>query len=326
MQGGFNMSYKILITESIEEEGVEYLKKFGYEIKMPRDTSEDVLIEEVKDCDAILVRMANITEKVIRAGKKLKVISRFGVGVNNVDIKTASELSIQITNAPESNKNTVAEYTMGLIIALAKKFFLYDRGLRKGNFKVRDILGIDLEGKVLGIVGLGSIGKLLALKASKGFGMKVIGFKRHIDEESKSLDYVELTDSLDYVLENSDFVSLNVPLTKATTKIIGKRELSFMKKDAFLINTARGEVVDNDALCNALLNKQIAGAATDVFDGEIPSKDNPIFKMENVIVTPHSAAHTIEAMKRMSVHAAIGIHEVLSGNKPSWPVNIKNNL
>ena len=320
------MSYKILITESIEEEGVEYLKKFGYEIKMPRDTSEDVLIEKVKDCDAILVRMANITEKVIRAGKKLKVISRFGVGVNNVDIKTASELSIQITNAPESNKNTVAEYTMGLIIALAKKFFLYDRGLRKGNFKVRDILGIDLEGKVLGIVGLGSIGKLLALKASKGFGMKVIGFKRHIDEESKSLDYVELTDSLDYVLENSDFVSLNVPLTKATTKIIGKRELSFMKKDAFLINTARGEVVDNDALCNALLNKQIAGTATDVFDGEIPSKDNPIFKMENVIVTPHSAAHTIEAMKRMSVHAAIGIHEVLSGNKPSWPVNIKNNL
>ncbi|APM37757.1 hydroxyacid dehydrogenase [Clostridium kluyveri] len=320
------MNYKILITESIEEEGVEYLKKFGYEIKMPRDTSEDVLIEEVKDCDAILVRMANITEKVIRAGKKLKVISRFGVGVNNVDIKTASELSIQITNAPESNKNTVAEYTMGLIVALAKKFFLYDRELRKRNFNIRDILGIDLEGKVLGIVGLGSIGKLLALKASKGFGMKVIGFKRHIDEESKSLDYVELTDSLDYLLENSDFVSLNVPLTKATTRIIGKRELSLMKEGAFLINTARGEVVDNDALCNALLNKQIAGAATDVFDGEIPSKDNPIFKMENVIVTPHSAAHTIEAMKRMSVHAAIGIHEVLSGNKPSWLVNIKNNL
>ncbi|UZQ52216.1 hydroxyacid dehydrogenase [Clostridium kluyveri] len=320
------MNYKILITESIEEEGVEYLKKFGYEIKMPRDTSEDVLIEEVKDCDAILVRMANITEKVIRAGKKLKVISRFGVGVNNVDIKTASELSIQVTNAPESNKNTVAEYTMGLIVALAKKFFLYDRELRKGNFNIRDILGIDLAGKVLGIVGLGSIGKLLALKASKGFGMKVIGFKRHIDEESKSLDYVELTDSLDYLLQNSDFVSLTVPLTKATTRIIGKRELSLMKEDAFLINTARGEVVDNDALCNALLNKQIAGAATDVFDGEIPSKDNPIFKIENVIVTPHSAAHTIEAMKRMSVHAAIGIHEVLSGNKPSWPVNIKNNL
>lgn len=320
------MNYKILITESIEEEGVKYLKKFGYEIKMPRDTSEDVLIEEVKDCDAILVRMANITEKVIRAGKKLKVISRFGVGVNNVDIKTASELSIQITNAPESNKNTVAEYTMGLIVALAKKFFLYDRELRKGNFNIRDILGIDLAGKVLGIVGLGSIGKLLALKASKGFGIKVIGFKRHIDEESKSLDYVELTDSLDYLLENSDFVSLNVPLTKATTRIIGKRELSLMKEGAFLINTARGEVVDDDALCNALLNKQIAGAATDVFDGEIPSKDNPIFKMENVIVTPHSAAHTIEAMKRMSVHAAIGIHEVLSGNKPSWLVNIKNNL
>ncbi|MFL0194120.1 hydroxyacid dehydrogenase [Clostridium sp. WILCCON 0269] len=318
------MSYKVLITESIDEEGEEYLKKFGYEIKVPQHISEDILVKEVKDCDAILVRMANITEKVIRAGTKLKVISKFGVGVDNIDIETAGELGIQVTNSPESNKNTVAEYTLGLIIALAKRFFLYDRELRKGNFQVRKNFGMDLHGKILGIVGVGSIGKLVALKASKGFGMKVIGFKRHVD--SKFLEDIEVTDNLDYVLKNSDFVSLHIPLTESTKKVIGERELSLMKQGAFLINTARGEVVDNHALVNALLSKKIAGAAVDVFEGEVPSKDNPLFKLENVIVTPHTAAHTAEAMKRMSLHPAIGIHEVLSGKKPSWPVNTKSKL
>lgn len=319
--GGFSMSYKILITENIDKEGLEYLKGFQYEIKISKDTSEDVLAEEVKDCDAILVRMANITEKVIRSGTKLKVISKFGVGVDNIDVKVAQELGIQVTNSPESNKNTVAEYTMGLIIALAKKFFVYDRELRKGNFEIRKTFGMDLNGKTLGIIGVGSIGKLVALKASKGFGMKVIGFKRHFD--SKYLGDIELADNLDYVLKNSDFVSLHVPFTKSTKNIIGKRELSLMKCEAFLINTARGGVVDKDALFYALSNKIIAGAAIDVFQGEIPSKDNPLFQLENVIVTPHTAAHTVEAMKRMSLHPAIGIHEVLDGKKPSWPVNIK---
>lgn len=314
------MGYKILITEDIGKEGKDYLKKFGYEIKIAENTHEETLIKEVKDCDAILVRMALITAKVIDAGLKLKVISKFGVGVDNIDVEEATQRGIRVTNSPESNKNTVAEYTMGLIISLAKKFFLYDRELRKGNFHIRDSFSMDLEGKVLGIIGAGSIGNLVAIKASKGFGMKVIEFKRHINGIKESED-IEITDNLDYVLKNSHFISLHVPLTESTKGLIGERELSLMKPEAFLINTARGEVVNNKALVDAILNKKIAGAAIDVYEGEVPSRNNPLFSLENVIVTPHTAAHTEEAMKRMSLHPAIGIHEVLSGKEISWPVN-----
>ncbi|AZV58060.1 hydroxyacid dehydrogenase [Clostridium sp. AWRP] len=313
------MSYRVLITENIYEEGKEYLRSHGYELKMASDISENVLVEEVKDCDAILVRMANITEKIMKSGTKLKVVSKFGVGVDNIDVEAASSLGIRVTNSPESNKNSVAEYTMGLILLLAKKLLIYDRELRDGNFQIRKSFGMDLEGKTLGIIGVGSIGELVALKASKGFGMRVIGFKRNIT--SNQMDSIKLTGDLDYVLKNSDFVSLHVPLTGKTKGMIGKRELSLMKARAFLINTARGEVVDEDALLEALSQNKIAGAAIDVFKGEKPSKDNPIFKLENVIVTPHTAAHTEEAGIRMSVHPAIGIDEVLSGREPSWPVN-----
>lgn len=314
------MGYKVLITEDIGKEGKDYLKKFGYEIKVAKNIHEETLIKEVKDCDAILVRMALITAKVINAGLRLKVISKFGVGVDNIDVEEATKRGIRVTNSPESNKNTVAEYTMGLIISLAKKFFLYDRELRKGNFHIRDSFSMDLEGKVLGIIGAGSIGNLVATKASKGFGMKVIEFKRHING-IKASEGIEITDNLEYLLKNSHFVSLHVPLTESTKGLIGERELSLMKPEAFLINTARGEVVNNKALVDALLNNKIAGAAIDVYEGEVPSKDNPVFKFQNVIVTPHTAAHTVEAMKRMSLHPAIGIQEVLSGKEPSWPVN-----
>lgn len=314
------MSYKVLITEDINTEGKDYLRKFGYDIKIASDISEKALLQEVKDCDAILVRMANITDKVINSAKNLKVISKFGVGVDNIDVKEATRLGIRVTNSPESNGETVAEYTIGLIIAMGKKLFTYDRELRKGNFKIRDTLGMDLKGKVLGIIGSGKIGKLVALKASMGFGMKVIEFKRNTLEESLS-ENIKVTNNLDYVLKNSDFISLHVPLTELTKNMIDKKQFEIMKPNAFLINTARGEVVNNNALIEALESRKIAGAALDVYEGEVPFMDNPIFKFDNVIATPHTAAHTVEAMGRMSLHPAIGIHEVLSGQEPSWPVN-----
>lgn len=313
------MSYKILITEPIAAEAMEFLKNNRYEVKLASDISEANLILEAEDCDAILVRMAVITENIMRAGNKLKVISKFGVGVDNIDIETASKLGIQVTNSPESNKNTVAEYTLGLILALSKHFFLYDRELKTGNFQIRTTLGFDVHGKVLGIVGTGSIGRLVAEKAAAGFGMKVIAYQRH--PNLKSTDEIQCTDNLDYLLKNSDYVSLHVPLNDSTKKLLGKREFSLMKPDAFLINTARGEVIDNSALFSALSENKIAGAAIDVFEGEVPAKDNPLFKLHNVIVTPHTAAHTHEAVKRMSMHSALGVHEVLSGKAPSWPVN-----
>lgn len=314
------MGYKVLITEDIEKEGKDYLKNAGYEIKLADSIDEDNLVREVKDYDAILTRVAIISERVLKAGKKLKVIGKFGVGVDTIDVEAATKLGIQVTNSAEANKNTVAEYTIGLVLALAKNFLLYDSELRSGNFGIRATFGMDVQDKVIGIVGAGAIGKLVARKASLGFGMKVIEYRRHIDK-LKSGENVEVTNDLDYLLKNSDFVSLHVPLTESTRHMIGKRELSLMKKSAFLINTARGEVVDDKALVYALSSGEIKGAAVDVYAGEVPSKDNPLFKLKNVIVSPHTAAHTREAMVRMSLCPAIGIHEVLSGKKPSWPVN-----
>ncbi|PJI08687.1 MULTISPECIES: hydroxyacid dehydrogenase [Clostridium] len=314
------MGYKVLITEDIEQEGKDYLKKAGYEIKLADSIDEDNLVREVNDYDAILTRVAIISERVLKAAKKLKVIGKFGVGVDTIDVEAATRLGIQVTNSAEANKNTVAEYTMGLVLALAKNLILYDSELRDGNFGIRTTFGMDVQDKVLGIVGAGAIGKLVAKKASLGFGMKVIEYRRHI-EKLKSEKNAQVTNDLDYLLKNSDFVSLHVPLTQNTRHMIGKRELSLMKKSAFLINTARGEVVDDDALVHALSNGEIKGAAVDVYAGEVPAKDNPLFKLKNVIVSPHTAAHTREAMVRMSICPAIGIDEVLRGKKPSWPVN-----
>jgi D-3-phosphoglycerate dehydrogenase len=315
------MSYKILITEDIGKEGIEYLQERGYEVKVASSREEVVLEKEVVGCDGIIARTSFITKKVIGASKELKVISRFGVGVNNIDMDEATRLGIQVTYCPGANTNTVAEYTMGLILALAKKLFLYDSELREGNFQIRRSLSLDLESKVLGIIGAGNIGKLVSQKASKGFGMKVIELTRH--DNFERLEGIEYTRDLDYLLKNSDFVSLHVPLTAQTIKLIGERELALMKPEAFIINTARGEVIDNEALVKAVNGKRIAGAAIDVFEGEIPARDNPLFNLENVILTPHTAALTEEAVRRMSMQSAIGIDEVLTGKKPTWPVNFK---
>lgn len=313
------MGYKVLITEDIGEDGINYLRERGYEIKVASGRNEDILIQEVTECEGIIARTSYITKKVIAAAPSLKVIARFGVGVDNIDLEEATRLGIQVTNCLGANKNTVAEYTIGLILALAKNLFLYDSELRKGNFQIRRYLGFDLENRVLGIIGGGNIGRLVAEKAINGFGMKVILLNR--SKLSVEIEGIEQTQDMDYLLRNSDFVSLHVPLTDNTIKLIDEKKLSLMKSTAFLINTARGEIVDNDALVQALLENRIAGAAIDVFEGEIPSKDNPIFKLNNVILTPHTAALTEEAVKRMSFQSAQSIDEVLSGKKPSWPVN-----
>ncbi|WP_338432241.1 hydroxyacid dehydrogenase [Clostridium tyrobutyricum] len=320
------MSYKVLITEDIDVKGKNYLKEQGCEIKTIPDISEETLIKNIKDCDAVLTRNAIINEKVIKSAKKLKVISMHGVGVDIIDVDAATKYGIQVTNAPESNKNSVAEYTIGLIIALSKNLLTYDKELRKGNFQIRKVLGMDLEGKTLGVIGMGNIGTLVAKKASNGLNMKVIGFKRCI-KNVVPMNNIELTSDIDYLLKNSDFVTLHVPLTDGTKKLLGKRELDLMRSNAFLINTARGEVVDNDALVDALSSKKIAGSAIDVFEGEIPTKDNPLLSLDNVIVSPHTAAFTTETIARMSLHSAMGIAEVLNGKEPTWPVNtIKDTL
>jgi len=313
------MSYKVLLTEEIDQLGTRYLLDHGYEIKMGSGISESTVIKEIEGCDAVLTRNAVISEKIMRASDKLKVISMHGVGVDKIDVNTATRLGIQVTNAADSNKLSVAEYTIGLMLDLARNIPLYDRELRQGNWNIRRTLGFDLEGKTLGIIGMGSIGTIVAKKASLGFGMKVLGYKRHVAMEA--MDHVEITSDFDRVIRDSDFLSLHVPSVSATRNLIGARELAMMKPGSYLINTARGEVVDNDALYLALTDGHLAGAAVDVFVGEVPDMSNPLLHLQNIIVTPHTAAFTGESVARMSLYSAMGVDEVLSGKIPTHPVN-----
>lgn len=314
------MPFKVLLPQDMDSSGKDLLIKNNIEIKMGTGIDEKILIREIEGCDGVITRTAIITENVIKASKKLKVIAKHGVGVDMIDVDFATKMGIKVVNASDSNKLSVAEYTIGLIIALAKNYFIYDSELRKGNFEIRNIKGMDLEGKTLGLIGFGKIGQLVAKKASLGLGMKILVYKRKVGNK-KVIDGIEFTEELNHVLKNADFLSLHIPYTKDTKKLIGKNEISLMKKEAFLINTARGEVIDNDALADALECRKIAGAAIDVFENEIPTVDNKLFKLENVIVTPHAAAFSNEALQRMSYEAAMGVVEVLNEDKVTYLVN-----
>lgn len=313
------MSYKVLLTEEIDPAGKQYLLDRGYEIKMGSGIAPEAVAREIQGCDAILTRNAAITEEIMRSSDRLKVVAQHGVGVDNIDVEAATRLGIQVTNAAGSNSLSVAEFTMGLLIDLSRNIFLYNNGLQNGNWNIRHTLGADLEGKTLGIVGMGAIGSLVAKKAAVGFGMHVVGYRRHA--AIAPAEDVEITTDLDTVLKSADYLSLHVPSSASTRGMIGERELSLMKPGAFLINTARGDIVDEQALIKALQQKRLAGAAVDVFEGEIPAAENPLLHMENVIATPHAAAFTRESIARMSLYSAMGVDEVLSGKLPTRPVN-----
>lgn len=313
---------KVLVTEPVNEKGIDYLKKQGYEVIMGSGPSEETLLKELKGCAGALTRNGQFNERVLKECQDtLKVVSMHGVGVDSIDVDTATKLGIQITNAAESNQTSVAEYAIGLILMLAKRSIDYNNETKQGNMsQARKLYGSDVRGKKLGIIGMGNIGTQVAQIAHNGLGMEVIGYNRHISGH-KEESYCTLTSDMDEVICNADFLSLHLPGTASTHHLIGKRELSLMKPTAFLINTGRGEVIVEEDLIQILKDKKIQGAALDVFEGNLPKNDNPLLSMENVIVTPHTAAFTTEALERMSYQAALGIVEVLEGRPVTYPVN-----
>ncbi len=313
------MAYRVLLPQDIAEEGKAWLRERGYEVRLGSGISEDTLKREIADCEAVLVRTATLTAQVLRAGRRLRVIARHGVGVDNIDLRAAAELGIAVTNAPESNAVSVAEHTLALILALAKNLVPCDRALREGDFGVRDrVRGVDLEGKVLGILGLGRIGRRLARLARLGLEMEVIGHDPFLPGGQASGQVRRV--GREELFRLSDVVTLHVPSTPQTKGLVGRRELGWMKPTAFLVNTARGAVVCEADLIEALRAGWIAGAAVDVFAEEPPPRGHPLFGMPNVVVTPHSASLTREGAARMALQAARGIDEVLSGKPVTWPV------
>lgn len=314
------MAQKVLIPQDVAEEGKQMLRDCGYEIKMGTGASEEDLIRDVVDCDAILLRTAPVTSAVLEAGKNLKIVARHGAGYNNVDLEAADRLGIWVTNAPDSTTNSVAEFTIGAIIAAAKRTFLLNQAIKADNFFYKNThKGVDLRGKKLAIIGFGRIGRAVAKKAYNGLEMEILAYDPHAKPETVPA-YVSLVD-WETAFQTADFISLHMPLTKDNRGFIGKKEFEMMKPEAYFINCARGEVVNEPELIQALKEEQIAGAFVDVYNQEPPAADNPLLFMENVSVTPHMASNTIECMRLMATQAASQIHKVLSGEQPDWPVN-----
>jgi D-3-phosphoglycerate dehydrogenase len=313
--------YNVLLVDPIAPEGVALLKDHYCNIQFLQDKSLENIKRNVVDAEAILVRTTPITQEIIDAGPKLKVISRHGVGIDNVDVAAATKRGIYVTNTPVANTVSVAEHLIGMMIVLARQIRKADLALRAGNFEVRNqYIGVELEGKTLGIIGLGKIGQKVGRIAALGLDMKVIGYDPYI--KSEQLDgTITLIANRDQVFRDSDFVSVHLPLLDSTRGIIAMKEFQMMKRSAYFINGARGAVVKEADLIRALQDGVISGAGLDVYEQEPPQKDNPLFAMENTIVTPHMAAHSNDAMVKMAIHAAQGIIEVLQGQLPSWPVN-----
>lgn len=316
----FGMELKVLIPSDISQVGKNYLRDKGYAIKMGRGTDEATMIEDVQGCHALLARNEHITRAIMEAGKNLKVISKHGVGLDKIDLDAARELNIWVTNGPLSNTVAVAEHTMLLILACAKRLVFFDMAMRSGDYDIRNrVKGMDLEGKTLGLLGLGKIGNMVAKRALHGFDMKVIGYDPFLPVERRDPN-IRYCDTMEEVFSEADIVSLHMPSTPETRGVVDRRLLSCMKPNAYLINAARGDLINEEDLVEALRDNRIAGAGLDVFAQEPPQTDNPLFQMNNVVITPHNAALTNETTDRMGLHAAIGIDEVLSGITPSWPV------
>lgn len=312
----------ILIPQDVDESGKNYLQEKGYELRIMDDCSGENIRDNIGDCSGLLLRTARCTKEILEAAPYLKVIGRHGVGYDNIDIPAATARGVQVCYTPLANANSVAEHTIMLILACGKNLRIMDKELRLGNYEIRNQMpGRDVSGKALGIIGFGRIGKSVAQKAALGLGMKILAFGHGLQKEMVP-DYVTVMEAEEELIRQSDFISLHIPLQKETEGFMDGKKLSLMKPDAVLINTARGGIVKERDLYDALVNHKIAGAGLDVFEDE-PFKESlsNLFQLDNVIVTPHNAALTKEAMARMSLDAAIGIDEVLSGKKPSWPVN-----
>lgn len=319
------MAFKVLIPQDITDAGKDYLRENGCDVVIGSASDPATIVREGADADALLVRTAQYPKDVLAALPNLKVIGRHGIGVDNIDVQYCTDNGIYVTYAPQSNANSVAEHTMFLMLCCARNAMLIDDEFRSGNFEIRNkAKGMDLEGKTLGLIGMGRIGQMVARKATLGFGMKVIGYDPYIKPENAP-EGVTIVNSKEEVFAQSDFVSLHTPATPETKRSIGLAQFKMMKKGAFLINASRGEVVNEPELIEALEQGIIRGAGLDVFEQEPPAKDNRLLAMRNVIPTPHNAALTQESMDRMGLHAAMGIVDVLNGRKPTWGVNNPQN-
>ena len=278
-------------------------------------------LSEIEVADAVLVGTdfpAN--RETFEKATKLKVVARYGIGLDSVDVEAATEFGICVVHTPDAPTIPVAEITIGLILAVYRKILVLDRTVRSGGWQSKELLGFELYGKTVGLVGMGRVGYRVA-KVLSAFDSEILIFDPFVPEENIRSIGAKPIRSLEDLLTKSDIISLHLPLTPETSGLIGKKEFSMMKENAILINVARGPIVDEDALYEALAEGKISGAGLDVYEKEPPDTDNPLFRLDNVVLAPHAGAFTWEGKSRSNPGAAQQALQVLRGERPPFLAN-----
>lgn len=325
--------FKILVSDPISDVGLQQLiNAEDVEVTKQTGLSEDELVSMIGDFDALLVRsQTKVTPRIMEAAEKLKVIGRAGVGVDNIDLEAATNQGIIIINAPDGNTITTCEHTFAMMISLARHIPQAYTKTVSGVWDRKSFLGVELRNKTLGVFGLGRIGIEVA-KRAMAFGMTILGYDPFMSEERAKQLGIKLS-NLDEIVRNADFMTVHTPLTNETHHMIGKPQFEVMKKGMRIINCARGGIIDEMALVEALDEGIVAGAAFDVFENEPPAADHPFFKHPNMIVTPHLGASTLEAQENVAIDVSEQVIHILRNepfknavNMPAIPPELLNKL
>lgn len=311
--------HKILVSDKLASEGVRILQESGFCVDCKYNLEKEELKKIIKDYDAIVIRsQTKLTQDVIEASENLKFIGRAGVGTDNIDKQSATKKGIIVMNAPGGNTVSTCEHAFTLMLSVARKIPFAYNSLKSKEWKRSQFKGVELNSKTLGIIGLGRIGKEVA-KRALAFGMEVLTFDPFISREVADALGVRVVE-LDELLEKSDFITVHTPLTDETRNMISKKELGMMKPTVFLVNCARGGIVDEEALYEALKEKKISGAALDVF-AEEPPLDSKLLELDNIVVTPHLGASTEEAQVNVAIEIAYCMRDALQGRAIKNAVN-----
>lgn len=316
------MKKKVLYIQPIHPAGMDMLRE-KYDVVVANTEDKATLMEMVKDASAIVTRLTDVDADIINAGEKLEAVAKNGIGVDNIDVACATEKKIAVLVTGPANTSSVAEHIIFAMGAFYKRIPYFNQAMHEGNWKCRDEGGFyDVADRTFGVIGLGRIGGQVA-QIAKVLKMNVLVYDAYMSREkieSMGYDYAE---SLEQLCRNADVISMHMPLTKENTHMINDESLSWMKPNALVMNFSRGPMVDEDALYRALAEKKIAGAALDAFIPEPPNFDHPLYKLDNVLLSPHTAGISEGARMRMSVNVAKGIDAVLSGEVPEYCANKK---
>ena len=318
---------KILIADAMSGEAVDILKSKGLSVDVKTDLKKEELAAIIGEYDALIVRSATkVTRDIIAKADKLRVIGRAGIGVDNVDVEAATEKGIVVMNTPQGNALAAAEHTIALMFAVARKIALADATMKQGKWEKKLLMGVEVYDKTLGVIGIGNIGMIVAEKAV-ALGMKVIAYDLFVAREVATAKGIDLVD-LDTLLAKSDFIAVHLPMVKETRNLIDKNALAKTKKGVVILNTARGGIVNEKDLYDALMSGQVSAAGLDVFEQEPPPKDHPLVLSDKVVCTPHLGASTTEAQGKVAIDIAdqivdFALHGVIKNSVNAPPVSIE---